>query len=143
MISPKEEASSSDDDIAVIKSKKMMERWTRAISHEKTMQRVKEQQQQLKTQYKQDRELLLGYLYDRRDEVLGLAESQFRYRTSVIVNKLAELIKNGDINERISGGQLLGLFKSLGINVKVSTSIKIEDHGKLLSFSDKLKEDYG
>jgi len=86
---------------------------------------------------------LLGYLYDRGDEVLGLAESQFRYRTSVIVNKLAELIKNGDINERISGGQLLGLFKSLGINVKVSTSIKIEDHGKLLSFSDKLKEDYG
>jgi len=42
MISPKEEASSSDDNIAVIKSEKMMERWTRAISHEKTMQRIKE-----------------------------------------------------------------------------------------------------
>jgi hypothetical protein len=26
---------SSDDDIAVINSKKIMERWTRAISHEK------------------------------------------------------------------------------------------------------------
>ena len=86
---------------------------------------------------------MLGYLYNRGEEVLAFAESQFPYRTLVIVNRLAELIKNGSIRERISGGQLLGLFRSLGINVRVNTSIKIEDHGKLLSFSDKLKEDYG
>jgi DNA-binding TFAR19-related protein (PDSD5 family) len=73
---------------------------------------------------------------------LELAQSQFPGRTAVIVNKLAELIKNGNINERISGGELLALFRSLDINIQVSTSIKIEDHGKLLSFSDKLKEDY-
>ena len=36
----------------------------------------------------------------------------------------------------------MALFR-LGMNVKVNTTIKIEDHGKLLSFSDKLKEDYG
>jgi hypothetical protein len=53
------------------------------------------------------------------------------------------LIKNGEITERISGGDLMALFRSLGMNVKVNTTIKIEDHGKLLSFSDKLKEDYG
>lgn len=54
----------------------------------------------------------------------------------IIVNELAELIKNGNVKERISGGELLGLFRSIGINVKVDTSIKIEDHGKLLSFSE-------
>jgi DNA-binding TFAR19-related protein (PDSD5 family) len=133
---------SSDDDIAVINSKKIMERWTRAISHEKVMQKIKQQQQKQKVQYKHDRELLLGYLYNRGNEVLELAQSQLPGRTAVIVNKLAELIKNGNINERISGGELLALFRSLDINIQVSTSIKIEDHGKLLSFSDKLKEDY-
>lgn len=133
----------SDNDIAVIKSKKMIQRWTQAISHEKVMQKIKEQQQKRKTQYKQDRELLFVYLYNRGEEVLALAESQFPDRTIIVVNELAELIKNGNLKEKISGGELLGLFRSIGINVKVNTSIKIEDHGKLLSFSDKLKEDYG
>jgi hypothetical protein len=32
------------------------------------------------------------------------------------------------------------LFRSIGINVRVDTTIKIEDHGKLVSFSDKLKK---
>ena len=85
------------------------------------MQRIKQQEQQQKARQRHDRELLLGYLYNRGDEVLALAESQFPYRTLVIVNKLAELIKNGNINERISGGESLGLFRSLGTNVKVNT----------------------
>jgi hypothetical protein len=33
------------------------------------------------------------------------------------------------------------LFRSVGINVRINTSIKIEDHGKLVSFSDKLKQE--
>ena len=47
----------------------MIERWTQAISHEKAMQKIKEQQR--KVQYKQDRELLLRNLYNRGDEVLA------------------------------------------------------------------------
>jgi DNA-binding TFAR19-related protein (PDSD5 family) len=140
MIPPQEEPS---DDIEVIKSRKMVERWRQAISHEKVKQRIKEQQQQQKEQQSTDRKVLLRYLYNRGDEVLALAESQFPNETRVIANRLVELIKNGNMNERISGGELLGLFRSLGMNIKVDTSIKIEDHGKLLSFSDKLKEDYG
>jgi hypothetical protein len=50
------------------------------------------------------------------------------------------LIKSGEIQQRISGGELLMLFRSIGINVRVDTTIKIEDHGKLVSFSDKLKK---
>jgi hypothetical protein len=33
------------------------------------------------------------------------------------------------------------LFRSIGINVRVNTTIKIEDHGKLVSFSEKLKKE--
>jgi hypothetical protein len=50
------------------------------------------------------------------------------------------LIKSGEIQQGISGGEMLTLLRSVGINVRVSTTIKIEDHGKLVSFSDKLKK---
>jgi hypothetical protein len=50
------------------------------------------------------------------------------------------LIKAGEINQRISGGELLALFRSIGLKIRVNTSIKIEDHGKLVSLSDKLKQ---
>jgi len=73
---------------------------------------------------------------------MALAESQFANKAGVIVNRLAELIRNGEIKHRISGGELLGLLRILGRNIKVDISIRIEDHGKLLSFSDKLNEDY-
>jgi hypothetical protein len=63
-------------------------------------------------QQRDDRELLLKYLYNRGDEVLSLAESQFPNETRVIVNRLVELIKNGNMRESISSGQLLGLQKS-------------------------------
>ncbi|MDQ4057246.1 MAG: double-stranded DNA-binding protein, partial [Thermoproteota archaeon] len=51
-----------------------------------------------------------------------------------------ELIKAGEISQRISGGELLALFRSIGLKIRVNTSIKIEDHGKLVSLSDKLKQ---
>ena len=68
------------------------------------------------------------------EDVLVLAESQFPNETKRIVHELAELIKIGKINQRISGRELLALFKSRSLYLKINTSIKIEDHGKMLSF---------
>ena len=50
------------------------------------------------------------------------------------------MIKAGEISQRISGGELLALFRSIGLKIRINTSIKIEDHGKLVSLSDKLKQ---
>jgi hypothetical protein len=50
------------------------------------------------------------------------------------------LIRIGEIKQRISGGELLALLRSVGLNIRVNTTIKIEDHGKLVSLSDKLKQ---
>src|SRR3569832_850668 len=61
-------------------------------------------------------------------------------RDRSLINEIVELIRIGDIRQRISGGELLALFRSVGLNVRVSTSIRIEDHGKLVSLSDKLKQ---
>jgi DNA-binding TFAR19-related protein (PDSD5 family) len=124
-----------DPDIEILKAKKMQE----------IMQRMMKQKKEniekgIKKREPSEREILLSYLYDRGDEVLKLAESQFPSETRAIINRIVELINSGEINRKISGGELLSLFRTIGINVKINTSIKIEEHGKYMSFAEKLKQ---
>ncbi|PWU81832.1 MAG: double-stranded DNA-binding protein [Candidatus Nitrosopolaris wilkensis] len=123
-----------DRDLTIIKARKMKELQKQAATQEKMKVR-KEQESQPRT----DMEIISSYLYDRGEEVLDLAKSQFPIQTRAIVRKIVELVKAGEINQRISGGELLALFRSVGMNIRVNTSIRVEDHGKLVSFSDKLK----
>jgi hypothetical protein len=134
---PKEE---EDPDIAIIKARKMKVLREQAAELEKA--RIERQRlQESKMQHKRsNREIISDYLYDRGEEVLKLAESQFPIQTKSLVSEIVELIRIGEIKQRISGGELLALFRSVGINVRVNTTIKIEDHGKLVSFADKLKQ---
>jgi DNA-binding TFAR19-related protein (PDSD5 family) len=135
---PKEEQ--EDPDIAIIKARKMRALREQAAGIEKARierHRFEESRMQHK---RSNREIISDYLYDRGEEVLKLAESQFPIQTTSLINEIVELIRIGDIRQRISGGELLALFRSVGLNVRVSTTIKIEDHGKLVSLSDKLKQ---
>lgn len=85
------------------------------------------------------RQILVGRLGYRGLEVLENAEFQFPKETMMIIGKLAELIQSGDLTEKINGGQLLTLFRSLGMNVRVKTTINVEQDGKFVSLSEKLK----
>ncbi|HLN34057.1 MAG: DNA-binding protein [Nitrososphaeraceae archaeon] len=126
-----------DRDIEILKAKKMKEIMERMVKQqkEKTLKEMKIKNISL------EKEAILSYLYDRGDEVLALAELQFPDQTRIIIGRILELIKEGEITKKISGGELLSLFRSLGLNIKVKTTIKIEDHGKYVSFADKLKQD--
>lgn len=129
--------SQEDPDIAIIKARKMKELRDKAAAFEKAKKR---EQQQPIPQKDNDREIISTYLYDRGEEVLKLAEYQYPYQTKAILARIIELIKAGEISQRISGGELLALFRSVGLKIRVNTSIKIEDHGKFVSLSDKLKQ---
>jgi len=84
------------------------------------------------------RDSLIKILGFRGLEVLENAESQFPNETKMIIEKLSELIKTGEINESLDGGKLLTLFKSVGLNVRMATKINVEQDGKFVSLSDKL-----
>ena len=87
------------------------------------------------------RDSLIKVLGFRGLEVLENAESQFPNETKMIVEKLSELIKTGEINETnesLDGGKLLALFRSVGLNVRMATKINVEQDGKFVSLSDKL-----
>jgi DNA-binding TFAR19-related protein (PDSD5 family) len=137
-MSSKEQEKKDDPDIALIKARKMKELWKQAaLEKSKAAQKVQGQKAPIKT----DREIVSELLYDRGEEVLKLGEIQFPSQTRMIIKRIADLTKSGEIQQRMSGGELLTLFRSIGINVRVNTTIKIEDHGKLVSVSEKLKKE--
>jgi DNA-binding TFAR19-related protein (PDSD5 family) len=126
---------SDDPDIDIINARKLRELREKAAAMEKA--KVNQQQQQ---QPKSSREIVSAYLYDRADQVLDLAYGQYPSQTEAIITRIARLILAGEITSRISGGELLALFRAVGLNVRVNTTIKVEDKGKLISFSEKLKQ---
>jgi DNA-binding TFAR19-related protein (PDSD5 family) len=123
-----------DPELAIIRARKMKQLKEKAALIEK----IKESKSDVKKV--DDKELLLKYLYDRGDEVLDLAESQYPVQAKLVVNRIVELIKSGDIDSLISGGELLAIFRSVGLRIRVDTSIRIQEHGKFISMGDKLKE---
>jgi DNA-binding TFAR19-related protein (PDSD5 family) len=125
-----------DPELARIRARKMKQLKEKAALIEK----IKEDEIKTNMTKIDDKEILLKYLYDRGDEVLQLAESQFPVQTRIIVKRIVELIKSGEIDSNISGGELLAIFRSVGLRIRVDTNIRIEDHGKFISFGEKLKE---
>ena len=125
-----------DPELAIIKARKMKQLKEKAALSEK----IREDEIKTNMTKIDDKEILLKYLYDRGDEVLRLADSQFPVQTRIIVKRIVELIKSGEIDSLISGGELLAIFRSVGLRIRVDTNIRIEDHGKYISFGEKLKE---
>ena len=136
-------SSSDDPEIDIINARKLRELREKAAALERAKANQQQQQQQQSSSStsrpKSSREILSPYLYDRADEVLDLAYGQYPVQTEAIVTRIARLILDGEITNRISGGELLMLFRSVGLKIRINTTIKVEDNGKFVSFSDKLK----
>jgi DNA-binding TFAR19-related protein (PDSD5 family) len=90
---------------------------------------------------KSDRDVLLGVLYDRGDEVLQTAYQAYPRQTEIVVTQLARLLKQNGMRERISGGELYQLFRNFGLRFSLKTTIKVQDKGKFVDLKDKLKMD--
>jgi hypothetical protein len=136
-----------DPDLEMIKARKMKKLQEQLAFKEKQEQEKDKNNLELQNQINKqksdgidsERNFLLRYMYDRGDEVLKLAEQQFPFQTRIIIKRLNELIRFGEIS-RISGGDMLSVYRSLGLKIRVDTHISISDHGKTISFSDKLKQ---
>lgn len=129
--------SEEDKELELLKAKRMLEMQKNISQRQKT--------EEVKTETKKpqisSRDLVIKQLGYRGIEVLQNAESQFPEESKVVIEKLAELVRGGEVSEIIDGGKLLTLFRSLGIRVRMQTTISVEQDGKLVSWSDKLKGD--
>ena len=126
--------SDEDKELEQLK-KKRLEEMQKNISSKKKQEELSSTQKSIPT----SRQILLKILGYRGLEVLQNSESQYPNETKIVVEKLGDLISSGEINEKIDGGNLLALFRSVGINVRMETKINVEQEGKFVSLSDKLK----
>lgn len=131
----------SDDDFELeqLKAKRLAE-MQKNITLQNTEEStdISEKPKDISEKPKNLRTFLIEKLGYRGLEVLENAESQFPNETKHIISQLAELIKTGEINETIDGGQLLSLFRTVGLSVRMATKINVEQDGKFVSLSDKL-----
>lgn len=84
--------------------------------------------------------VLRRILTNRAWDVLNTAESQYPEVTHRIEEHLAHLVLKGELEGSILGGQLLWLFRRLGMNVRLETRMHILEHGKLKTIGEKLRE---
>lgn len=120
---------SADDELEKIKAKRLAE-MQRNIS-----KKIEQEQSKKRTA----RDILIERLGYRGTEVLEIAESQFPAQSAAITEKLAELILRGEIERDIDGGELLALYRAVGLRVRVNTTINVQEDGKSVSLSDKLR----
>ncbi|MEM2733094.1 MAG: hypothetical protein QW655_01685 [Nitrososphaerota archaeon] len=86
-------------------------------------------------------EIVQKHLVDRGDEVLEVALRDYPEITKKIVVAIAKKILEGSLSGEIPGGALLKLFESLGLRVRLETSIKFYKDGEYRLLSDILKKD--
>ena len=131
--------SEEDKDLERLKEKRLAE-MQKNLSSQQRQEKIASLKEEQKDNKPSSREIVIKQLGYRGLEVLQNAEHQFPKETQIIVLKLSELISSGDITEVLDGGNLLALFRSIGIDVRMKTKINVEKDGKFVSLSDKLSK---
>ncbi len=127
--------SEEDSELERLKAKRLAEMQKNISTRKEIKESTESQKEKIPENPRASVVKILGF---RGLEVLENAESQFPNETKMIIYKLFELIKTGEINETLDGGKLLTLFRSVGLNVRMETKINVEQDGKFVSLSDKL-----
>ena len=130
---------SEDKDLERLQAKRLAE-MQKNLSAQQEKEKIAASQKEQKDKKPSPRDIVVKRLGYRGLEVLQNAEYQFPKETQIIVLKLSELISLGEITEVLDGGNLLALFRAIGINIRMKTKINVEKDGKFVSLSDKLSK---
>ena len=129
---------SEDKDLERLQAKRL-EEMRKNLSFQNRQDKIAASEKEQKVKLT-PREIIIKQLGYRGLEVLQNAEYQFPKETEIISLKLSELISSGNITEVLDGGNLLALFRSVGINVRMKTKINVEKDRKFVSLSDKISK---
>ena len=72
-------------------------------------------------------------------EVYYAARQQYPAVAEQIFYELALLVQTGQLKGQITGEQLYGLLRQIGLDVRLDTKIQVLEHGELKSLSDKFR----
>lgn len=89
---------------------------------------------------KDPREVLKDILIGRAWEVYRAAWSQFPGVMPRVERALISAIRAGRIRNKINGESLYLFLRTIGLPVRLKTSIRIKEHGELKTLQEKFKE---
>ena len=87
------------------------------------------------------KQILERVFVGRAWEVYNAARSQYPGIADQIFQELAALIQTGKLQGKITGEQLFGLLRQIGLDVHLDTKIQVLEHGELKSIADKFRGD--
>ena len=123
-----------DSELERLKAKRLAEMQQNISSQKQTPPAAEPEKKETKS----PRDTVVEFLGFRGEEVLENTEHQFPNEAKSIITQLAQLIKTGELNEKMDGGQLLSLLRSIGLPVRMNTKINVEQDGKFVSLSEKI-----
>ncbi|HYB84802.1 MAG TPA: DNA-binding protein [archaeon] len=85
------------------------------------------------------RQILERVFVDRAWEVYHAARAQYPGIADQIFQELADLVQSGKLRTKITGEQLFGLLRQIGLDVRLDTKIQVLEHGELKSLADKFR----
>ncbi len=113
-------------------------------------QRLAEMQRRLGARQQQSRaemgklepaKILEKVFVGRAWEVYHAARRQYPTVADQIFQELAQLVRTGRVKGQITGEQLYGLLRQIGMDIRLETKIQVLDHGELKSIADKFRGD--
>jgi len=118
----------SDSELEAIKQRKLRDIQKRWAARQKKPEKT-------------DADEVLNKVFQGRAwEVFNAANQQFPPVMSQIKGALVKLASSGRLTE-VTGEQLYLLLRTLGLRVRLNTTIRYTEHGKLKSLAEKIKED--
>jgi DNA-binding TFAR19-related protein (PDSD5 family) len=85
------------------------------------------------------RQILERVFVGRAWEVYHAARAQYPGIADQVFQELAALIQSGKLRTKITGEQLFGLLRQIGLDVRLDTKIQVLEHGELRSIADKFR----
>jgi DNA-binding TFAR19-related protein (PDSD5 family) len=124
---------SEDSELERLKLRRMQEMQRRLREQEQTKAKAPDQKQP------RPRDVLKTILIGRAWEVLNAAAAQFPDPTRALEAELARLVREGRLKGPVTAEQLMWLFRSLGLDVRLETTIQVLESGEMKSLADKFR----
>jgi DNA-binding TFAR19-related protein (PDSD5 family) len=125
---------SEDSELERLKLRRMQEMQRRLREQEQTKAKKAPDQKQPRP-----RDVLKTILVGRAWEVLDAAAAQFPEPTRALEAELARLVREGRLKGPVAAEQLMWLFRSLGLDVRLETTIQVLESGEMKSLADKFR----
>lgn len=84
-------------------------------------------------------EILQRVFVGRAWEVYEATKRQYPQIAGRLFQELAQLVETGRLTDQITGEQLYGLLRQIGLDIRLDTKIQVLEHGELKSVADKLR----